>query len=171
MAEASHAGPPSGTWGSRPRVRIYCDASGGNGFGGTALDVVIAGTWRQDVAGQDVVGGPSIAWKELLAIYLLLQELGPRLEPGTVVIATTDNESNAFALNNGTACVETLPLLTIILELAFLYKVRLLGDWIPRDLNLVCDLLSRLRPLPGLSPAPPIPCESTRQGQGCNMTL
>lgn len=99
-------------------------------------------------------GGPCIEWKELFAVYLVLREIAPSLEPDMVVVATMNIESNAFSSNNGHAWEETPPLLALILKLAFVFNVRLLGDWIPRFLNLLCDLLSRFRPLPGLEPGP-----------------
>lgn len=134
-----------------PVVRIVSDASGTEGFGGTMLGTVIAGTWAPN-AHASAPTSPSIAWKELLPVYLLLREMGPTLAPGTTVVATTDNMPNAFAFNNGSACDGSLPLLALICELAFEYQVRLVGDWIPREFNVLCDLLSRLVPLPGPPP-------------------
>lgn len=134
-----------------PVVRIFSDASGSEGFGGTVQGCVIAGTWTADAALRP--GAPSIAWKELVPVYLLLREIAPSLAPGTLVVVTTDNEGNAFAVNNGDAAEGSRPVLRLICELAFAFRLRLLGDWVPRDFNVLPDLLSRLRPLPG-SPWP-----------------
>jgi len=123
---------------SAPRVRIFSDASGDVGFGGTAQGLVVAGTWAAEARGPD---GPSIAVKELIPVYFLLRELAPSLQAGTVVIITTDNKSNAFSLNKGTTCAASIEHLRLICQLAFQHRLRLVGDWIPRESNVLCDLL------------------------------
>lgn len=130
-----------------PRVRIFSDASGDIGFGGTAHGLVVAGTWS-DLARDPAT--PSISVKELIPVYFLLREIAPSLPAGTVVIITTDNKSNAFSINKGTTCAASIEYLRLICQVAFQHKLRVVGDWIPREYNVLCDLLSRLSPLPGL---------------------
>jgi hypothetical protein len=127
-------------------IRLVSDASGNDGFGGYCSLGVLAGLWNQSVITND---HPCIEWKELVPVYLLLQWIAPTLQPGTLVIVTTDNSSNAFALNNGDAKNEMVfEILLAIFQLADRYHLQLVGDWIPRAFNWLCDHFSHLRPLP-----------------------
>jgi hypothetical protein len=129
-----------------PLVRIFSDASGEMGFGSVAGDLVLAGTWQS----AEAVKERSSGWKELVPIRLMLECLAPTLAEGTVVVVTTDNAGNAFAINNGKAdSQELFEQLVPILDLAAQYRLRLVGDWVPREFNTLNDALSRLSPLPG----------------------
>lgn len=129
-------------------VRIISDASGTIGFGGFSDNIVVAGTWKPEKVTNDA---PAIQWKEFVPVYLLLRELAPSLAPGTSVLISTDNEPNAFDLNKACARQGGYEMLELIWSLACRYQLRVYAEWIPRDLNTLCDLLSRLRPLPGRS--------------------
>lgn len=132
--------------------RIFSDASGEIGFGATARGRVIAGLWQSAQA----VEARSSGWKELVPIRLMLEHLAPSLEPGTLVVVTTDNAGNAFSINNGKASSDELfEQLLPILDLAAQYRFRIVGDWVPREFNELNDLLSRLSPLPGHKPDEP----------------
>jgi hypothetical protein len=127
-------------------VRIFSDASGEIGFGAVAGDVVVVGTWLSAAAVQ----GRSSGWKELVPIRLLLERIAPSLAEGTVIVVTTDNAGNAFSINNGKSDSEELfEQLVPILEVAAQYRLRIVGDWVPREFNALSDALSRLSPLPG----------------------
>ena len=82
-------------------------------------------------------------------MWLLLSRVAPKLAPGTIVVVTTDNQANAFALNHGTAGEESFELVAAILLLAESHHLRVVGDWINRERIPFIDLLSRLDPMPG----------------------
>jgi hypothetical protein len=85
----------------------------------------------------------------------MLEHLAPSLAPGTLVVVTTDNAGNAFSINNGKAASDELfEQLLPILDLAAQYRLRIVGDWVPREFNMLNDLLSRLSPLPGHTQEP-----------------
>lgn len=129
-----------------PVLRIFSDAAGDIGFGAIAAGTVVVGTWRSAEAVQDKSSG----WKELIPLRLILEHIGPRLSPGTLVVITTDNMGNAFCINSGKAdSCELFEQLFAIIELAARCKLRLAGDWVPREHNQLSDLLSRLSPVPG----------------------
>lgn len=134
-----------------PIIRIFCDASGDFGFGGTALGRVIAGTWSA-AAHSEAPSSPSIAWKELVAVYFLVREIAPVLPAGSTIIVTTDNESNAYGFNNGDAKDGQFDLFKLICLELFPRGIRIFGDWVTRKFNTLPDLWSRLQPLPGLPP-------------------
>jgi hypothetical protein len=127
-------------------VRIFSDASGEIGFGAVALHSVLVGVWESSKS----VEGKSSGWKELIPVRLMLEHIAPTLEPGTLVVVTTDNIGNAFSINSGKASSpELFEQLLPIIELAAQSSLRLVADWVPREFNVLNDLLSRLSPLPG----------------------
>lgn len=128
-----------------PVVRLFSDASGDIGFGGIAHGEVVAGLWTK----QGDFASRSSSWKEWVGVYTLLLSVGPRLAPGTIVVVTTDNQGNAFALNNGAACEGSFGMLQAILLLADQLNVRIVADWINRERFPLIDTLSRLDPMPG----------------------
>lgn len=134
-----------------PTVRMFSDSSGEIGFGAIGPASLVAGLWSS----AEAVSDRSSSWKEWVPILLLFRRLAPRLTPGTVVVVTTDNEANAFSLNNGSAGEESFDLVAEILVLADQFNLRLVADWVPREFNELSDALSRLSPLPGHSSAAP----------------
>lgn len=93
--------------------------------------------------------GHSSAWKEWVPIRLMLERIIPKLEPGTIIVFTTDNEANAFAVNSGVAGEGSFEILESILLRVADARMRAVGDWVDRELITLIDLLSRLRPMPG----------------------
>ena len=126
-------------------VRMYSDASGEIGFGGYCQGEIVAGLW----ADHPDLKNRSSSWKEWVPVWLLLSRVAPKLAPGTIVVVTTDNQANAFALNHGTAGEESFELVAAILLLAESHHLRVVGDWINRERIPFIDLLSRLDPMPG----------------------
>ena len=127
-------------------VRIFSDAAGELGFGAVLGSTAVVGTWRS----ADAVAEFSSGWKELVPVLLILQLCAPTVPSGSLVVVTTDNQGNAFSVNNATAdSDDSFTLLQPILEIAAHYRLRALGDWVPREHNVLLDLFSRLCPLPG----------------------
>ncbi len=129
-----------------PVLRIFSDAAGDIGFGAIAAGTVLVGTWQS----AEAVQSKSSGWKELIPIRLMLEHISPQLGPGTLAVITTDNMGNAFCINSGKAdSPELFEQLFAIIELAARFRLRLAGDWVPREHNQLSDLLSRLSPVPG----------------------
>lgn len=123
-------------------TRTYSDASGSVGFG-IVFDLqgqstVIQGTWTAATAAS-----PNIAVQELIPILFAVEQMAP-LAKGKILIITTDNVGNAFSLNRGTCrSPAAFDILNLIFETAGRHNVYLVGDWIPRDYNILCDKLSK----------------------------
>jgi hypothetical protein len=119
-------------------ARTVSDASGIEGFGIVFGDQVIQGTWTKDRADH-----PNIAVQELLPMLVALQQIAPQAA-GKILILTTDNAGNAFAINKGTCrSPDAFDILFRMLDIAAQYNIYLVGDWIPRDENPLCDDLSK----------------------------
>jgi hypothetical protein len=126
-------------WTQQPPVHcsIYSDAAGDVGYGLVVGDQVLQGLWTPEVLGN------SSGFKELVPVLLAL-ELLPEEAHGRVVIITTDNLSNVFAINKGSCHSEaSFELLARIMELAAEKQIYLIADWVPRDSNKFCDTVSR----------------------------
>lgn len=135
---------------SLPVIRIFSDAAGELGFGAVMGSTAVVGIWKSAEAVVDKSSG----WKELVPVLLILQLCAPQASSGSLVVVTTDNQGNAFSLNNATAASDdSFELLRLILEIAARHTLRVLGDWVPRDFNVLLDLCSRLCPLPGTGDA------------------
>eukprot|EP00952_Eustigmatos_sp_NYUAD-ZCMA_P002396 10622-Eustigmatos_ZCMA.PRE.1 len=63
----------------------------------------------------------------------MLKLVASELQPGTIVVVTTDNQGNAFAMNNGVAGVGSYERLASVLSIAAQFKLRVVGDWVSRD--------------------------------------
>lgn len=130
-------------WNDPPsRLRIFTDASGHLGFGAvlsrSAAYEVLQGRWHRPLTGHR-----TSAWAELVPILFALQRVGSQMA-GQVLIITTDSSSNVFALNKGsTQEYHAAKLLRRIFELAEQHRLYLIGDWIRRLYNDVCDALSK----------------------------
>jgi hypothetical protein len=137
-ADAEVVWAPFWTTGRISHVRIFSDASGDVGFGAVCDGRLVHGTWHEPI--KDV---RSSAWAELVPLLVVLRDLGPQLR-GRVVIVTTDNAGNVFCLNKGSCrSQDAFRLLRRIFELAEQYEVYLVGDWVPRELNDLCDRFSK----------------------------
>jgi hypothetical protein len=130
-----------------PIVRIFSDASGEIGFGAYCMGEIVAGLWADP---EDMRDNKSSAWKEWVPIRLMLERITPKLSPGTIVVFTTDNEANAFAVNRGVAGDGSFDILESILLRVADANLRAVGDWVDRELITLIDLLSRLSPMPGV---------------------
>jgi hypothetical protein len=118
--------------------RVFSDASGEGGFGCIIDDVVYHGTWAPWT--QQYSSG----FQELLPILFALQLVGPRWE-NHVVVFTTDNLGNMFALNKGSSrSQDSFQLIFRIFELAAEYNIYLVADWIPRDYNVFADYVTKV---------------------------
>lgn len=126
-------------WRDAPvHARTVSDASGTVGFGIVFEDQVIQGTWTKDRSDN-----PNIAVQELLPMLVALEHIAPQAA-GKILILTTDNAGNAFAINKGTCrSPEAFDILFRMLDIAVQYNIYLVGDWIPRDRNPLCDDLSK----------------------------
>lgn len=122
-----------------PVVRMYSDSSGTIGFGAICEGDAVVGAWHPEVADDY-----SSAFKELVPVFYALRRVAPRLAPGSIVVVTTDNASNAFDLNFGSSCPESRPLFLEIWNLAARHHLHLVGDWFSRDRITLLDSMSRL---------------------------
>jgi hypothetical protein len=130
---------------SIPTTRIFSDAAGELGFGAVMGSTAVVGMWKS----AEAVADRSSGWKEVVPVLLILQLCAPSVPPGSLVVVTTDNQGNAFSVNNATAdSDDSFELLHLILEIAARHKLRGLGDWVPRENNVLLDLFSRLLPPP-----------------------
>jgi hypothetical protein len=125
-------------------IRIFSDSAGSEGFGAVVDGEVIVGRWSEEGSRSSVQGGQSSSWKEFIPVFLALERVAPRLEKGAVVVVTTDNQGNAFALNKGRTNENNRPVFDAIHRLAFHYRIFLMADWVPREYNVLCDNLSKL---------------------------
>lgn len=118
--------------------RVFSDASGEGGFGVIFEDTIYHGSWAQWTQQH------SSGFKELLPILFALDCLGPRLE-NHVVVFTTDNLGNAFALNKGSSrSTDSFRLIFRIFEVAAQYNIYLVADWIPREWNVFADYITKV---------------------------
>jgi hypothetical protein len=124
--------------------RIFSDSAGSEGFGAVAGSEVIIGRWSAVGAMTSAEGGMSSSWKEYVPVLLALDRLAASLSPGSVVVITTDNQGNAFAINKGKTNPTNRPVFEAILIIAFHHRIYVLADWIPREYNVLCDNLSKL---------------------------
>ena len=126
-------------WHHHPPIhcRLYSDASGDHGFGLVIGTKVYQGAWSQKGLAY------SSTYKELVPVLLALHLL-PQEAAGSLVVATTDNLSNVYNVNKGSChSPELFPILSAILELAVAKGVYLIADWVPREFNEFCDIISK----------------------------
>jgi len=86
----------------------------------------------------------SSGYKELLPILFALTILAP-LHQGQVIVFTTDNLGNAFAINKGSCrSADSFPILFRIFEIAAAHNLYLIADWVPREFNEFTDYVSKI---------------------------
>lgn len=113
-------------------------AKGASGSLYIVEDVVYHGTWASWT--QQYSSG----FQELLPILFALQLVAPRWA-NHVVVFTTDNLGNRFALNKGSSrSPDYFRLIFRIFELAAEYIMYLVADWIPRDWNVFADYVTKV---------------------------
>ena len=126
-------------WTNQPPVHCstFSDAAGEVGYSLVLKDTVYQGLWTEDTILE------SSGFKELVPLLLAVQELGEEAR-GRVVIMTTDNVGNVFAINKGSCrSDQSYLLLSRIFQIAADKQIYLVADWIPRDFNSFSDAVSR----------------------------
>ena len=126
-------------WTSQPPIfcSTFSDAAGDIGYSLVLNDKVYQGLWSDDTILE------SSGFKELIPLLLAVQQLGEEAR-GRVVIMTTDNIGNVFAINKGTCHSDaSFRLLARIFDIAAEKQIYLLADWVPRENNFFPDAVSR----------------------------
>jgi hypothetical protein len=118
------------------------DAAGEVGWGLCLGLARLWGTWE----GPDELGGSS-SRKELVPVVALLQRYGP-LFVGLVVVAATDNQANAYAINKMASAGDAGVLMRLLATLSMLAGATPLALWTPRETLPSLDALSRCVSLP-----------------------
>lgn len=127
-------------WPKAPTIscRIFSDASGDGGFGVIINDTIYRGSWNSWTKEY------SSGLKELIPILFALHQIGP-LYTNHVLVFTTDNLGNTFALNKGSSrAKDSFDLIFQIFELAAQYNIYIVADWIPREWNMFSDCISKI---------------------------
>jgi hypothetical protein len=115
----------------------FSDASGDTGYSLVVDGSVFQGLWTEDVELA------SSGYKELVPVLLAVSLLGPEAQ-GRVVIISTDNVGNVFAINKGSSQSEASHhLLSRIFDIAARKQIYLIADWVPRDFNMFTDAVSK----------------------------
>jgi len=130
-------------------AQVWSDASGTDGFGliiehGDAR-TMYRGKWRVPPGPTpEAASQQSSSFYELVPIFLAVQLLAPQMHTGGVLVFTTDNLGNAFAINKGHCrSSEAFQLLRMIFTITEAHHVFLVSEWVPRECNHLLDLLPR----------------------------
>ena len=108
-------------------------------------DTVFHGEWKEWTKQY------SSGFKELLPILFALKRIAPRYS-NRVIVFTTDNIGNVFALNKGSSrSADCFPIIFRIFEIAAQYNIYLIADWIPREWNMFSDHISKVFGIPAPS--------------------
>lgn len=114
----------------------FSDAAGDVGYSLILNQTVYQGLWAEGVP-------DSSGFKELMPLLLAVQQLGEEAK-GRIVLLTTDNVGNVFAINKGSCkSDQSYRLLARIFEIAAQKQIYLVADWVPRDFNVFSDAVSR----------------------------
>lgn len=117
-------------------VSTFSDAAGDVGYSLVINTTVYQGLWADGVP-------DSSGFKELIPLLLAVQHLGEEAR-GRIVLLTTDNVGNVFAINKGSCkSDQSYRLLARIFEIAAAKQIYLVADWVPRDFNAFSDAVSR----------------------------
>ena len=127
-------------WHSPSAVRVvYSDASE-TGYGGYVVEhgpCVAHGCWELEEASR------SSTWRELSAVYRVLLSMAPKLVNARVRWFT-DNQNVAHILQVGSRKPDLHAIALKVFDMAVQYQIRLEPEWVPRELNVRADLLSRV---------------------------
>ena len=107
-------------------------------------------------------GARSTAAAELCPIVAFVVFFGERLRH-SLFTAVTDSEAAFYALCSGDSAEEEVhEMLVLLAEAQRMFDIRVLGEWVPRELNHECDVLSKDKhPLQRLArPLPVLPLPS-----------
>ena len=120
-----------------PVLTMKSDASGTEGAGyhfGKREHMYVWNHWQQK---------RSIQWKELHPIIVAARRHGHEWS-GSIVRFGVDNQSVVYMINSGKSkCDHCQSLLRELSELERQFQFRSLSSWVPREFNVVSDLLSR----------------------------
>jgi len=128
-------------------VSIFSDAAGDVGAGlvigpPSAPAVATWHAWHPDDI-DPAASGHTIQAKELFPLRAALQRYGTPLS-GLIVVYYTDNSANAYGINSQkTSDASAAPILEDILRAADDCNILLIARWVPRELNTLCDDLSK----------------------------
>ena len=127
-------------WRSPSALRVvYSDASE-TGYGGYVVEhgpCVSFGQWTAEEASQ------SSTWRELSAVYQVLLAVACKLA-NTRVRWFTDNQNVARILQVGSKKPQLHAIALKVFALSVQYQLHLEPEWIPKDLNVRADFLSRI---------------------------
>ena len=127
-------------WHSPSAVRVvYSDASD-TGYGGYVVEhggSISHGQWSAEDSRR------SSTWHELSAVWLVLLSVAAKLV-NERVRWFTDNQNVAHILRVGSRNPDLHEIALKIFSLAVQYQIRLEPEWIPRELNVKADYLSRI---------------------------
>ena len=127
-------------WPKASAIRVvYSDASG-SGYGGYCVEHgghIATGKWSENEVCQ------SSTWRELRAVHLVLQDLGPKLKNHRVRWFT-DNQNVARIVLIGSRKPILHEEAMAILSICLHQQIRLEPEWIPREENEFADYLSRI---------------------------
>ena len=118
---------------------VYSDASE-TGYGGYVVEhgpCVSFGQWTAEEASQ------SSTWRELSAVYQVHLAVACKLA-NTRVRWFTDNQNVARILQVGSKKPQLHAIALKVFALSVQYQLHLEPEWIPRDLNVRADFLSRI---------------------------
>jgi hypothetical protein len=143
--EAELASKPLGIsspiWNQVPpsRCRIFSDAGAPDkGFAVLIEGCMYQGRWNPGAADK------SSAWRELVPVLFTVRKLKQLGLSSRIVVITTDNTGNVFSLNRGTCkAPDSFPILKRVCQEAHEANLLLLGDWVPRLSNILCDYFSK----------------------------
>ena len=124
---------------SIPRYMLYSDASG-TGCGGIFYDK------HSDVICyknfNDLEGAESSTWRELESIKFALQSFGNEIRDKALVVHT-DNYAASLIVDSGSNKIHLQKLALDIYDISNENRIDLKVKWIPRDENVVADIISK----------------------------
>ena len=126
-------------WHSPSAVRVvYSDVSD-TGYGGYVVEhgpCVVHGQWAAEEVGQ------SSTWRELTAVLRVHEAVAGKLS-NTRVRWFSDNQNVVRILRVGSRKAHLQAVALKLFSLSVCDQIKIEADWIPRELNLKADLLSR----------------------------
>ena len=131
-------------WKKEPRVSVltWSDASD-SGWGGYSLSSkgteVAKGEWPLDVLPSNM----SSTWRELRAVYLVLNSLWRELEGG-VCIHRSDNQAAVRIIEVGSRHAHLQEQAMAIHEVCTRHSIKIAAEWVPREKNQLADFYSKL---------------------------
>ena len=126
-------------WFSSGTTRIVYSDGSSSGYGGYIVELgnEVHGQWSVEK------GKRSSTWRELKAVYLILQSFASRLA-GHSVKWFTDNQGVVYIVSSGSRKPHLQDGAMAIFELCFQHSIKLEMDWVPRSLNSQADFLVEL---------------------------